>query len=178
MDALTHIFLPLTAFYVLKREAFQPPYLLALGLFGILPDLDKLLGMPGLLHSLLTLIPLAVVAYLAERSTRGTATYSSAISLLVFSHLLLDLLDGGPVTFLYPLTKTGVGLEFPLVVTFHSFGFSFHNALVKLVYGIPEPGFNSYGTFSGFGVASLFLFALIYLGTSSNRKLFEPWEHP
>jgi hypothetical protein len=165
MDFLTHIFLPLAALYVLKREAFNPPYHFLLVLFAILPDFDKLVGMPGLLHSLVTLIPLILVMLLFEKLVEGTSGYTGIAAFFVSSHLVLDILDGGPVPFFYPFIKTGIGLEFPLEVAFHSFSFSFLNDLVRVVYGVPRSGFNTYGTFSGFGVASLLLFALVYLGT-------------
>jgi hypothetical protein len=75
MDLLTHIFLPLVALYVLKREAFNPPY-----------------------------------------------------------HFL-----------------------------FHSFSFSFLNDPVRVIYAVPKMSF-TYELLSGFGVASLILFVMVYLG--------------
>jgi hypothetical protein len=82
----------------------------------------------------------------------------------VGSHLFLDILDGGPVSFFYPFIKTGIGLEFPLEIAFHSVSFSFQSAPIQLVYAVPNSGFNTYGMLSGFGVASLVLFALVYIG--------------
>lgn len=165
MDLLTHIFLPLATLYVLKRDVFNPPYHFLLVLFAILPDFDKLIGMPGLFHSLVTLVPLILCVLLLEKHVKGTSMYTSIASFFVGSHLFLDVLDGGPVPFFYPFIKTGIGLEFPLEIAFHSFSFSFLNDLVRVIYAVPRSGFNTYGTFSGFGVASLILFALVYVGT-------------
>ena len=165
MDLLTHIFLPLTALYVVKRDAFNPPYPFLLVLFAVVPDFDKLIGMPGLFHSLVTLVPLIFVVLLFEKIVKGTSMNTGIAAFFIGSHLVLDILDGGPVPFFYPFIKTGIGLEFPLEIAFHSFSFSFHNELVRLVYGVPSSGFNTYGIFSGFGVASLLLFAVVYIST-------------
>lgn len=165
MDLLTHIFLPLAALYVLKRETFNPPYHFLLVLFGILPDFDKLIGMPGLLHSLVTLVPLILVVLFLEKLVKGTSMYTGIAAFFIGSHLVLDILDGGPVPFFYPFIKTGIGLEFPLEIAFHSFSFSFLNAPTQLVYAVPRSGFNTYEILNGFGVASLILFAMVYIGT-------------
>ena len=170
MDLLTHIFLPLTALYVLKREAFNPPYHFLLVLFAVVPDFDKLIGMPGLFHSLVTLVPLILVILLLEKLVKGTSMYTGIAAFFIGSHLVLDILDGGPVPFFYPFIKTGIGLEFPLEIAFHSFSFSFLNDPVRLIYAVPRTGFNTYGTFSGFGVASMILFVIVYLGTRKRWK--------
>lgn len=162
MDLLTHIFLPLTAAYVLKREAFKSHYYLLLGLFAIVPDLDKFVGMPYL-HSLIGVGAIAVVLLVGERVVRGSNLYSGIAGLLLFSHLFLDILEGNAVPLLYPLISTGVGLTFPLKVTFHSPTFSFMDAPAKLIYDVPHMG-GTYLLFSGYGVASMVLFAVIYWG--------------
>jgi hypothetical protein len=164
MDVLTHIFLPLVALYVLKREAFNSPYHFFLVLFAVLPDFDKLIGLPGLLHSLVTLVPLIFVVLLLEKLVKRTSIYTCIAVFFIGSHLVLDILDGGPVPFFYPFIKTGIELEFPLEIAFHSFSFSFLNAPFQLIYAVPSSGFNTYELLSGFGVASLILFALVYLG--------------
>ena len=92
MDFLTHIFLPLTALYVLKREAFNPPYHFLLVLFAILPDFDKLIGMSGLLHSLVTLVPLIFIMLLLERHVKGTSMHASIAAFFIGSHLFLSLI--------------------------------------------------------------------------------------
>ncbi len=162
MDLLTHIFLPLTALYVVKREAFNSPYPFLLVLFAILPDFDKLIGMPGLFHSLVTLLPLILFILLFEKLIKGTSMHTSMAAFFISSHLVLDILDGGPVPFFYPFIKTGIGLEFPLKITFHSPTFSFQDAPMRLVYAVPKMSF-TYELLSGFGVASLFLFVFVYL---------------
>lgn len=111
MDLLTHIFLPLTAAYVLKREAFPSHYYLLLGLFAVVPDFDKFTGEPYL-HSLIGVGAIAVVLLVGERIIRGTNLYSGIAGLFLFSHLLLDILEGNTVPLLYPFVTTGVGLTF------------------------------------------------------------------
>lgn len=163
MDLLTHIFLPLAALYVLEREAFNPPYHFLLALFAILPDFDKLIGMQGLFHSLVTLVPLIFAILIFEKLVKGTSMYTGIAAFFIGSHLFLDVLDGGPVPFFYPFIKTGIGLEFPIKIAFHSFSFLFLDAPVQLVYAVPRAGFNTYEMLSGFGVASLLLFVLVFL---------------
>ncbi|MFP3909398.1 MAG: metal-dependent hydrolase [Archaeoglobaceae archaeon] len=162
MDLLTHIFLPLTAAYVLKREAFPSHYYLLLGLFAVVPDFDKFTGEPYL-HSLIGVGAIAVVLLVGERIIRGTNLYSGIAGLFLFSHLLLDILEGNTVPLLYPFVTTGVGLTFPLKVIFHSPTFSFADAPAKLVCDVPHMG-NTYLLFSGYGVASALLFTMIYWG--------------
>lgn len=62
---------------------------------AILPDFDKFLGRPGLLHSLLTTAPIGI--YLLARH-QDAWTHGSLATFFLFSHLALDRLDGGPVT--------------------------------------------------------------------------------
>ncbi|HET7323898.1 MAG TPA: hypothetical protein VFJ06_06170 [Halococcus sp.] len=52
MDALTHLFLPLTVAYILFPDRFADPRAFALGVFGLLPDADKYFGIQGVFHSL------------------------------------------------------------------------------------------------------------------------------
>lgn len=162
MDLLTHIFLPLAALYVLKKEAFNPPYHFILVSFAILPDFDKFIGMPGLLHSFVTLFLLILAVLLLEKLVKGTSRYTGIATFFIGSHLVLDILDGGPVPFFYPFIKSGIGLEFPLKIAFHSLSFSFLDAPIQLVYAVPRTGFNTYELLSGFGVASLILFVIVY----------------
>ncbi|MEM0203264.1 MAG: metal-dependent hydrolase [Archaeoglobaceae archaeon] len=163
MDTLSHVFVPLTALYLIKGK-LSPSYLLAF--FAIFPDLDKLLRIPGLFHSLLTLIPLTASILFIEKHFRGSIKYSGLISFFIFSHLLLDLLDGGPVALLYPASKIGVGLEFPMRLVLGK-GISIEGDAVRVVYSDPRIS-DSYEIFSGFGVVSAILFAIVCL--SSWRK--------
>ena len=172
MDFLTHLFLPLTAVYVLRREWFATPFHLAIAPFALLPDFDKFLGTPGLLHSAVTLVPLSVAAVVAERLLNERLSVSPLLVALVWSHLLLDLLDGGPVPLLYPLVPTGVGLEYPVGVTFGTglFGVALEGSLVAFRTTAPKPGFNTYGFLKGFGVASMLTFFAVYVGLSTRQS--------
>lgn len=165
MDVLTHIFLPLTLVFVIKRDVFDShPAVYLLPLFAVLPDMDKFLGSPGLLHSLLTLIPIVLVIFLIEKGVDKSSRYSAVIALFVFSHLLLDFLEGSPVSLLYPLERVGIGLEYPIEVVFGegTLGATVRGS-VEIVKKVPESGFNAYnGLVSGFGVASLLLFGTIF----------------
>ena len=65
MDILTHIFLPLTLVYVLRR-GFKAKHF-PLALFAILLDFDVLMGIHrGLFHSVIFLAPLAALISLQE----------------------------------------------------------------------------------------------------------------
>lgn len=168
MDFLTHLFLPLTAAYVLRQEWFATPFHLTIAPFGLLSDFDKFLGAPGFLHSLLALIPLSVGAVVAERLATGRLSVTPLLLALVWSHLLLDLLDGGPVPLLYPLVETGIGLEYPARTVFGTglLGVAVDGPLVAVRTAAPSPGFNTYGFIRGFGVASMLLFFVVYAGLS------------
>lgn len=163
-DFLTHVFLPLTAAYVIWPEKFPTPTYLLLGGFGLLSDFDKFLGQPGLLHSLVTLVPLAVILVLVEWWTRGRPEWTLLVIALVFSHLVLDFLDGGPLPLLYPIVEIGVGLQYPARTVFGTglFGVSIEGPLVLLRTATPRPGFNTYGFITGYGVTSLLLFLIVY----------------
>jgi len=166
MDILTHIFLPLTVLYILKKEWFNPPYHLALVLFTIFPDFDKFIGIPGIFHSFFTLVPLILVLFIFEKLAKGSGIYTSIAAFFIFSHLFLDFLDASPIFPLYPLIKTGVMLKFPLEISFHNFGFSFVGPLIQIIYTELKAGFNTYeGILSGFGVVSMLLFVMVYIGT-------------
>ncbi len=167
MDLLTHIFLPLTAAYILKREAFPSHYYLLLGLFAVAPDLDKFAGIPYL-HSLIGVGAIAVVLLASERIFRGSNLYSGIAGLFLFSHLFLDVLEGNTVPLLYPFVSTGVGLTFPLKVVFHSPTFSLADAPAKLIYDVPHMG-GAYSLLSGYGVASMILFTVICWGLRKHR---------
>jgi hypothetical protein len=156
---LSHIFLPLILIYSVKRK-LKIHYLILVP-FTVLPDLDKFLGVVGLLHSLVTIIPICLLLVALERFVRASYEYSLIASFYVFSHLFLDVLDGEPVTFLYPFVKEGVGLIFPATLEFgySMFEFRINNVTPQLIWEIPDPSYgNSYEILSGFGVASTILF--------------------
>lgn len=172
MDALTHIFLPLTVLYVLVGERLPLPLLAGLGGAGLLADLDKYLGSPGLLHSLVTLVPVVAVLVTVEWRVRGEVFLSAVVGAVLLSHLLLDIVDGGPVPLLFPIVETGVGLTYPVRTVFGSglLGISFEGPLVALRTVAPRGGFNTYGFINGFGVASALLFGTIALGQRRDRQ--------
>ncbi|KXA91657.1 hypothetical protein AKJ57_00460 [candidate division MSBL1 archaeon SCGC-AAA259A05] len=166
MDALTHIFLPLILIYVLKREYFNPnPLVFSLALFALLPDVDKFLGMSGLLHSLLTLVPTLAASFLLERKLSGTKRYSLIITFFVLTHLLLDFLGDGIVPLLYPLVKSGVGLRYPIQIVFGegSLGAMIRGS-IEITKTAPEPGFHAYESLiTGYGVAASLVFLTIFV---------------
>jgi len=47
VDFLSHLFVPLTAAYVLRRDLFASAWAVALAGFGLLADVDKFLGTPA-----------------------------------------------------------------------------------------------------------------------------------
>ncbi|HHW05041.1 MAG TPA: hypothetical protein GXX32_03960 [Methanothermobacter sp.] len=163
MDILTHIFIPLTIIYSLKKKLFNPHYtIILLALFSLLPDLDKAIGIPGTLHSIITLTILITPLFIIEKTVRKSWTYTSIIAFFIFSHLPLDLLDASPIFPLYPLINTGLIVEFPLKISFPSF--SFIGPPIQITYTRLETGFNTYnGVISGFGIASMLLFTSIFL---------------
>lgn len=166
MDALTHVFLPLLVAYVLRQELFDSPELLLLGGFGLLPDFDKFLGVPGLLHSLVTLVPISLAVLAAERWYRGEFAYGPVIVALIGSHLVLDFVDGGPVPLLFPFVESGVGLQYPARTVFGQgpLGIAIEGPVATVRVAAPRPGFNAYGFIRGAGVASLLAFLAVYVG--------------
>jgi membrane-bound metal-dependent hydrolase YbcI (DUF457 family) len=172
MDVLTHLFLPLTVAFAVRREWFDSPAWLALGGFGLLSDFDKFLGAPGLLHSLGGVVAASLALLGAGRLLDrefDAADFSTAARLavaFVWSHLLLDVIDGGPVPLLFPMLETGIGLRYPAKVAFgvEPLGIAVRGSLVALRTTAPRAGFNAYGFLNGFGVASALTFAAIYLG--------------
>lgn len=184
MDPLTHVFLPLTVAYVLVRDLLPSPRYLLLGLFGLVPDLDKLLGVPGLLHSLLTVVPLCAGLVVVDRWWRGDAAYGTLLAAFLLSHLLLDFVDGSGLYALYPLTDAGLGLSYPLTVTFGDglLGFQFERWPVVLSVESAPTGYaespsvdrNTFGFLAGYGVASVLTFSIIYAG----ERYREQWGSP
>lgn len=164
MDFLSHLFLPLTAIYVVRREWFDAPWLIGVAGFGLLSDFDKFLGMPGLLHSLVTLVPICLAIVGVETWLRDEFRFSPVIVAFIGSHLLLDFLDGGPVPLLFPLVETGIGLQYPAQTVFDgAFGLRFDGPLVTLRTAAPRPDNVTYGFINGGGVASMLLFGVVYL---------------
>lgn len=174
MDALTHVFLPLTVACVVVATRFPTPRYLALGAFGLAPDLDKLLGVPGLLHSALTIVPLCVALIALDRWRADVFPYGTIAAALVLSHLLLDFVDGSGAYLLYPLVETGVGLGYPATVTFGEglLGVTFDGWPVVLETRSAPVGFrespfvasNTFGFVGPTGVASVLAFGAVWVG--------------
>ena len=183
MDALTHVFLPLTVAYVLRRDLFERHNDLAIGLFGLLPDFDKLIGVPGLLHSLVTLVPICAVLIGFDYWYRGDTTYGLLASAFVMSHLVLDIIEGVTVPLLFPLVTTGVGLTYPMEVVFGTglLGFTFQGPPIALEFGELRTGYaaspdvdtNTFGFINGYGVASLLVFVVVYAGLNRQDQSSE-----
>ena len=182
MDVLTHVFIPLTIAYVLRPDLFPTPRYLALGMFGLLPDLDKLLGVPGLLHSLVTVVPICLGVIAVGHWYRGDSTYGVLASAFVMSHLLLDVIEGVPVPLLFPIVSTGVGLSYPMSVVFGAdvglLGFTFQGSPVSLEVGEiqtghavdPEVDTNTFGFVNGTGIMSALVFLTVYVGLQRTEQ--------
>ena len=174
MDPLTHVFLPLLVAYVVRPDLFSRPRYMALAGFGLLPDFDKLIGIPGLLHSLVTLAPICLALLVFERRVRGNVQYSGIAVLFIVSHLLLDVVEGVTVPLLFPLVTIGVGFAYPMEVVFGTgpLGFSFQGWPVTLESGEPRTGYaasddvdtNTFGFINSFGIATTLAFATAYIG--------------
>lgn len=153
MDALTHVFLPLAALILLKRNDYRFYFFASLSL---LPDFDKVIGIPGLLHSIVTLALIILALTFIERRIGNEFLGISAFFIL--SHLFLDLLDGEPVTLLYPIVKEGYGIVFKAKIATGSF--SFIGPIAEIVVEEPKKAL-VYDIFSGFGFASMIFFFLV-----------------
>ncbi|MBX0297871.1 metal-dependent hydrolase [Haloarcula nitratireducens] len=164
MDLLTHLFLPVTIAYVLRPDLFPSPWYLFVTAFAVFPDVDKLLGMQGALHSVITLGLLGGGLVLLERWYRGEMTYGTLFTVLLFSHLVLDFLDGGPVSVLYPFLDLGVGLRYPaeLVLGEQLTQTGIQNPAPTVTVGTPSRSRTSYALLNGYGVLSGLVFLVVY----------------
>ncbi|MFD1647724.1 metal-dependent hydrolase [Haloarchaeobius litoreus] len=168
MDFLTHVCLPLAATVAIAPSVLRSPPKLAMGAFTLFPDVDKLVGTEGLFQSLLVLVPLSLALFGIEHVVRGTRVLATLATAFLASHLVLDLLDGGPVTLLYPVVESGVGLRFPAVLTFGDglLPVSIHGPIVALE-ATPVPTDQREYTFiDGIGVASVLLLVTVAVGRS------------
>lgn len=175
MDALTHVFLPLLVAYILRPVLFSQPHYLAFGLFGLFADFDKLIGIPGLLHSLLTLVPICVGILLLERIFRGEYHYSIIASAFILSHLPLDIIEGVTVPIFFPIITAGVGLAYPMALIVGPeagpLWFAFDGLPVTLEFGELRTGHaasdvvnsNEFGFINGHGVATLLTFLFVFV---------------
>jgi len=167
MDVLTHVFLPLTLVYAVKRDFDEK--LFPLALLAVLPDFDVFTGIHrGLFHSLVFLAPLSALIIGVEYAVSKRLRYSPIALFFLYSHLALDFLAGG-VPFLYPFVELGVGVEFPFVIKFGG-SVSIVDVVPKLVYCYPQPVHGEVNAFSGFGVASALLFVVVYWSIGRQRR--------
>lgn len=118
MDVLTHVFLPLLIAYLFRPSLFRQPRYAMLGGFGLFPDFDKLIGEPGLLHSVLTMVPVCAILITAEWVVKNRVKYTPIVALFILSHFLLDILGGGPVPLFYPFISVGLGFRYPMTILF------------------------------------------------------------
>jgi hypothetical protein len=171
MDVLTHLFLPITVAYAVRPDLFPSPWYFALAVFAVLSDFDKLLGIPGLLHSVFAVGAIGLGVGLFERRFSGTTTYATVATVFLASHLLLDLLDGGPVTFLYPLIETGVGLEYPTQIVFGDAvqDVAVRNPLPRVHVNTANTSREAYSLVNGYGILSALVFVTVYLGVEPRR---------
>jgi len=174
VDLLTHVFLPLTVAFVLRPELFDHPAVLGLGVFGLLPDFDKFLGQPGLLHSLVTLVPICAGILLIERWYRDRWVYAPVVTVFIGSHLVLDLIDGGPVPALFPFFERGLGLQYPAQTVFGRgpIGLWIEGPLITTQAAAPRPGYNTYGFLTGEGIAWALVFVVIFIGLRHQSDLY------
>jgi len=166
VDLLTHLFLPLTVGYVLRRELFDHPGAFTLAVFGLFPDFDKFLGEPGLLHSLVTVVPFCLAILAVEHWYRGGWRYAPIVAAFIGSHLVLDILDGGPVPLLYPFAEQGVGLRYPAQLVFGAdpVGLAVRGPVVALRVTTPRSGYGAYGFLTGEGIAWALTFVALLVG--------------
>ncbi len=99
---------------------------------------------------------------LVERVLRSKIEYADVVTFFLFSRILLDFFASG-VLFLYPIIKTGVGVEFPLKVGFGS-SVIVKDFMPRLVFITPESVYGkTFEVVSGFGVVTAIIFAFICL---------------
>lgn len=165
MDPLTHVFLPLAVCYAVRPDLFERPSHWALALLGLLPDLDKLFGLQGLLHSLPTLVPLTLAILAVGRYRRSRWVHAVLAAAFLWSHVLLDLLQGNPIPWLYPFVTTGYGIDFPMQIAFGEglLGVRLVGPPVSVHTGLPREGYGTFGLLDGYGVASTLAFLAIYV---------------
>lgn len=174
MDILTHLFIPITVAYVLRPDLFPSPRYLLLAVFAVLPDVDKLVGLQGVLHSAITLGLIGAILLSVEQLHRDKMTYATLIIALMFSHLLLDFLDGGPVTILYPLVDVGIGLHYPTeFVIGDSIGTTgITEPIPKVHVNSPNRSRTSYRLVSGYGILSGLTFLVVYFSERRAPSVF------
>lgn len=170
MDLLTHLCLPLAVAYAVRPDLFPTRWHLAIGAAGIVPDLDKLINAPGLFHSLLVTAPLSL-AILAVGAARDAREYALLGVGLLHSHLLLDIVDGGPVPLFSPLVREGIGFRYPaqLLVGRGPLGVTVVDPLPVVRVTTTNPQRVAYSPLNGVGVLSVLVFLAIHAGVDDRR---------
>ncbi len=168
MDFFTHLFLPIAVVYVLRSELFEHPLAFALAGFAILPDADKIVAVPGGLHSAVTLVPIALVVVGVERGVSGRLRYAPVAVALLYSHLLIDIIDGNFVMLFAPLLETGIQLGYPGdVVLGGEWPIVIQGELLSVAIQEPRPvpggrgGPGTYAFLKKYGVLSMLVFVLV-----------------
>lgn len=138
-------------------------------------DTDKLLGLQGTFHSVLLLGIVGALLLLAERQIRAELTYTPLVAALLGSHLLLDLLDGGPIFLLVPGMSPGFGLTFPTTITLGTSPTSVGVAhlVPEISTGAVSQGPATYSLITGYGVLSVLVFVSIVGGRRLRSATFQ-----
>jgi hypothetical protein len=135
----------------------------------VLPDADKFLLAPDALHSLMTLVPLCGAILAIEYLYRGELVVTPVVVTSVAGHLLLEVVDGGPVALLWPLVEGGLGFRYPAQTVFGRGlrGLVIEGPIVTLGATAPDPTNRTSGFIRGPGIASLLAFCTVYLTDQS-----------
>jgi hypothetical protein len=169
VDLLTHLCLPITAVYLVRSELFGRRLPWGLAAFAVFPDVDKVLPVPGGFHSLVTLVPVAGVVLAVEWGVRRDLSYGPVAVALLYSHLLLDVVDGNLVPLLAPLSATGVGFRYPgQFVLGGQWPLTIRGEVLSVLVTVPPsggggggPGYVTYQALGKTGVLSVLLLALV-----------------
>jgi membrane-bound metal-dependent hydrolase YbcI (DUF457 family) len=116
MDLIFHLLLPFFLLLLFGIRLKKTEYLI-LAFFSILPDIDRfILKSRQGFHSIILIVLILLLLFLFLR--KYPATRKTTMLLATFgmtSHILFDL--GGPVSFLYPLSKNFYTINFHLILT-------------------------------------------------------------
>lgn len=166
MDLFTHLCLPIAAAYLVRPDLFERRIAFGLVTFAVFPDVDKLVPVPGGFHSLVTLVPVAGLVLAVEWGYRREYRYAPVAVALLYSHLLLDVIDGNLVPLLSPFSATGVGFRYPgQFVLGGEWPVTVRGELVSVIITVPPTspgaGLVTYQVLSKTGVLSVLFLALV-----------------
>jgi len=113
MDVLFHFVISLVGGFVfleLTKTRYHPLHLLAITFLSLSIDVQHLLeaiNIPFIFHGIyFVLIPSAAALFFFSRKQMQLAVYSSALSLMLFGHLLSDMIQGlYGVPLFYPISN-------------------------------------------------------------------------